>query len=814
MNRLLTILLTLSLSACMGTPDIRLQAGGVEMQLTQEVPMTISAALSADGSLLAAGDMKSGEITLWDLANGVQKTRFRTKADTRLGIALPIPLAVSHDNRFLYTGGRMVIAWDLPAGNEMRTIGEKVSNALSLSSDGHTLLSFEEAESSPKLVLYEVPSGRSIRAIPVRSVSFDSVKLSPDGRYALTEHSGSSFSKAAMDLWNTSTGKIARYFKADRGISPGRSVKYAAFSRDGKHVVAGGTNGSVIVWDVDTARQVMGVEGHTGIQGTMSVAFAPDGKHVLSGGGSDGLVKLWDIRTGRTVRTFRVYDGEKTFLPAVIMEVAFSPDGKYIFSAASDASVRIWNASTGDEVALMVGFLDGEWLAITSEGYYNASERGAQYLTVKYEGRAYTVDQFYDVFYRPDIVAAKLRGEDIGGLATITMKDAIKSPPPAVEFVSGPSGSDQPQVKVCYTVRNSGGGIGEVRLFQNGKLIQSDGYYRDMAKSQSEKQQLLAMSSKAIYEDMRSVSIKGKPGSTSFTSTPKGDLYEDCSTLDAVPGENEVSVSAFNSGNTVQSPLKTVKFSSTRKPDPAHLYVLAIGIDQYKDKSVALKYAVKDAKDIEEKLRQQSESLYDPRNIHYILLTNEQATKAAILGKIDELAKTIRATDSFVLFVAGHGVLLQDQYYMLTHEYDGQVSEQDLISSNEIVEMSKKIRSLSQLFIFDTCHAGGVDAIVSGLYDARMSVLAKKMGLHIFASASSIQEAMDGYQGNGLFSHTLLQGLDNNQQADRNNDGRVSLVELGAYAKARTTDISKGLGHAQTPFIINFGKDSAVYGLK
>lgn len=137
-----------------------------------------------------------------------------------------------------------------------------------------------------------------------------------------------------------------------------------------------------------------------------------------------------------------------------------------------------------------------------------------------------------------------------------------------------------------------------------------------------------------------------------------------------------------------------------------------------------------------------------------------------------------------------------------------------MISSNEIVEMSKKIKSLSQLFIFDTCHAGGMDAIVSGLYDARMAVLAKKMGLHIYASASSVEEAMDGYQGNGLFSHTLLEGLNNNRQADRNKDGKVSLVELGDYAKAKTVDISKGLGHVQTPFIINFGKDSSLYGLK
>ncbi len=142
------------------------------------------------------------------------------------------------------------------------------------------------------------------------------------------------------------------------------------------------------------------------------------------------------------------------------------------------------------------------------------------------------------------------------------------------------------------------------------------------------------------------------------------------------------------------------------------------------------------------------------------------------------------------------------------------ISRGTMISSNEIVEISKKIKSLSQLFIFDTCHAGGVDYIVSGLYDARMSVLAKKMGLHIYASANDKQAAMDGYKGNGLFTYTLLDGLNNNKNADKNKDSKISLAELGEYSKTTTTDISKKIGHAQTPLIINFGKDNPVYNLR
>jgi len=310
------------------------------------------------------------------------------------------------------------------------------------------------------------------------------------------------------------------------------------------------------------------------------------------------------------------------------------------------------------------------------------------------------------------------------------------------------------------------------------------------------------------------VSVKGKTEDSPVTTKSKGEVFNDCREIESVSGENEVSVVAFNSGNTVQSPLKTVKFNSAIKPEDPHLYILSIGIDKYKDSSVTLKYAAKDATDIEQKLLKQSATVYKPQNIHFELLIDDKAGKGNIINKINELSRIIKPNDGFILFVAGHGVLLQNQYYMLTSDYDGMISDASMISSNEIVEMSKKIKSLSQLFIFDTCHAGGVDAIVSGLYDARMSVLAKKMGLHIYASANSIQEAQDGYQGNGLFTYTLLDGLNNKKEADKNTDGKISLVELGGYAKQTTTDISKKMNHSQTPLIINFGKDNPIYLLR
>ena len=646
------------------------------------------------------------------------------------------------------------------------------------------------------IYLWNIATGKAIRRITSGAVAV--VALSPDGRYALGGQR-----HGITKMWDLSSGAELKTFSQGNFFT---QIDAVAFSSDGKHALSAGTDNIIYVWDVSTGQTVKTFAGHTGMNGIFSIAFSPDSKYMASGGSDN--VRLWDYSAGKEIK---ILQGQSNQLSLPF--VAFSPNGKHVLSAR-DASVRLWDVSTGAETVTMIGFEDGEWIVITEDGYYNSSPKGDRYLKITLNEKDYTVDQFYDVFYRPDIVAAKMGGQDISGLISITMKDAIKSPPPVVEFTSQPAASDQEKTKVCYRVKNAGGGIGEVRLFHNGKLIQSDGYYKDITRSASNKTQLTALNSKAIYEDMRSIVVKGYVDSVPLSVKPKGDVLEDCKNVDAIPGENEVSVTAFNGSNTVQGYMKTVSFNSNIKSEEPHLYILAIGIDQYQDTGVNLKYAVKDARDIEEKIKIQAATLYNPRNIHYELLTDGEATKVNITKKIDALTTTIKPQDHFILFVAGHGVLLQNQYYMLTHDFNGQVSDASMISSNEIVEMSKKIKALSQLFIFDTCHAGGVDTIVSGLYDARMSVLAKKMGLHIYASASDKQSAMDGYKGNGLFTYTLLNGLNNNKEADKNKDGKVSIVGLGEYSKKMTTNISKEIGHSQTPLIINFGKDSPIYKLQ
>ncbi len=834
-------LLAMSLCSCMWgattVPEIYLRQSDMKMELNKEAYGLEAMTISKDGRYLLTGDnggwdmMRGGfgtgrsALRLWDLTQGRQISKMDA-GDTIISVAM------SPDIRYGVAGGLVPDAgpfskrpfpplqiWDMESGRLSKRFGPFAGfqgnefNSINFSADGRYFLATDWTSvyifdaRTWSLVKTLTPEGYSPPAIiPYKSFV---AAFSPDGKYVL-----SGGPDAILRLWDIASGKQIRTFTGHKAGFLHGGICSVEFSRDGRYAVTNAYNdGKVILWDIGKGAEVRRFEGFESALGMYfmdkGLSFSPDGNQVFVVGDT-----IRDVKTGQITTDLRhAWKGIKIAGRNPVSGV-YHPNGKFVLMTMDDAAVRIYDVKTGDEVAVLIAFEDGEWLTITPEGYYNASEKGAQYLSVTMGETSYSVERFYDVFYRPDIVTAKLRGEDIRDLITITMMDAIKSPPPVVTISPVAASPASPKAKVCYNVKSAGGGIGEVRLFHNGKLIESDGYYKESAKAAAEKTQLAAMDSKAIYAEMRSVKIKEKMETSPVAAKAKGEDFNDCREIDTVPGENEISIAAFNKDNTVQSYMQTARFSSAVKPEEPRLYILSIGIDRYRDGAINLKYAVKDSLDMKEKLLKQAQTLYQPRNIHDELLTDDKATKANITARLSALSQQIRPGDSFILFAAGHGVLLQNQYYMLTSDYDGKVTDANLISSNEIVEASKRIRSLSQLFIFDTCHAGGVDTIVSGLYDARMSVLAKKMGLHIYASASDKQTSMDGYKGNGLFTHTLLDGLNNNRGADNSGVGKVTVVGLGNYAKERTTSLSREIGHSQTPLIINFGKDYPLYQIR
>ena len=119
-------------------------------------------------------------------------------------------------------------------------------------------------------------------------------------------------------------------------------VTSVAFSPDGRHIVSGSGDKTVRVWDAQTGQSVMDpLKGHD--KRVTSVAFSPDGRHIVSGSG-DNTVVVWDAQTGQSVMD--PLKGHDNY----VNSVAFSPDGRHIVSGSGDKTVRVWDAQTGQSV--------------------------------------------------------------------------------------------------------------------------------------------------------------------------------------------------------------------------------------------------------------------------------------------------------------------------------------------------------------------------------------------------------------------------------------------------------------------------------
>jgi WD40 repeat protein len=72
------------------------------------------------------------------------------------------------------------------------------------------------------------------------------------------------------------------------------------------------------------------------------IAFAPDGK-LVAACAADGVVRLWDPRTGKEFRSFRAHPWGCTGL-------AFAPDGKQLAVGSSNGTTSLWDVATGKEL--------------------------------------------------------------------------------------------------------------------------------------------------------------------------------------------------------------------------------------------------------------------------------------------------------------------------------------------------------------------------------------------------------------------------------------------------------------------------------
>jgi len=709
-------------------------------------------ALSPDGKFILSRAGKA--LRLWDITSGQV---VRTFKGDHGGDAI----AFSPNSKFILSGGEKIKLWDVFTGKEIREFNggrwsfkrhKKAVTSVIFSPDGKLAMT---GSNDNIINLWDVSTGEGHLTLEGFTKWVSSVVFSPDGKFILT---GSQ--KDKIKLWDTETGQMVREFQKE---SWGQGS--VAITPDGKLAVSGDNtmNSGVVtttddlhVWDISTGKEIRKLHGHSG--NITSVAISPDGRLVVSGS-MDNTLKLWDLASGKEIRTF-------TGHVAPVNSVSFTPNGKYIVSGSSDKSIKVYEVGSGMEMLQMVSFFDGKWLSITPEGYFNASSfDAAKNLNVRSGVHVFGIDQFYEQFYRPDLVQAKLEGDSKGVIAKasrlLSLEKAInKGVPPRLSFITPKTGKAKNKellVKVCAT--DQGGGIGRVIYRVNGVTLDID-------------------------------ETKGR-GAVPLDDIPAGCTSVFRNQFSLQPGQNEITVTAYNASNEIESnPVTThVKVAGTTTEKPT-LYVLAVGIDAYRDSSLKLTYSVHDAQDMLSELKQQGKRLF--KSVEVLPVLDRDATISGISRAFAQIAGQVKANDVFIFYAASHGITVDGIYYMIPQEMvfkNMDSVKKHAINKAQLTKWLASIPATKSLVLLDTCNSGAFINSRGLAEKAAVDKLMRSTGRHTIVASLGTQEALEGYKGHGIFTYTLLKGLAGS--ADSNGDHQISVTELADYVSDRVPEITK-----------------------
>ena len=289
-------------------------------------------------------------IRSWDPATGAHLKTITGHTDAVASVTF------SPDGTTLATRSwdKTIRLWDATTGQLRHTlIGHQDDvDVVVFGPDGRTLASGSQDDT---VRLWDAVTGEHIKTLRGHHSYLISLAFSPDGSILASGSEDDS-----IRLWDAVTGgHITTLREHEAG------VETLAFSPDGGMLASGSRDNTIRLWDVETHEVLHTITEHE--DDVWTVAFSPDGKTLASGGGD--TVSLWDVTTAERQQTFVKPIDPETVVedpeasegdapaenPANATSLVFSPDGAILVSGSYDATIRLWDIGTGEQLETLQG---------------------------------------------------------------------------------------------------------------------------------------------------------------------------------------------------------------------------------------------------------------------------------------------------------------------------------------------------------------------------------------------------------------------------------------------------------------------------